>query len=85
MRSRAALDRFVPNALPYFVFALLATTFNLRPKAVFNDGDPAWHIAAGYYIREQGAIPKQDPWSFTAGGQEWLNQSWLFDVGVSTI
>jgi preprotein translocase subunit SecG len=79
------LDRLAPNALPYFVFALLAATFTLRPNAVFNDGDPAWHIAAGDYIRESGAIPLRDPWSFTAGEQVWFNHSWLFDAAVSLL
>jgi hypothetical protein len=47
--------------------------------------DLGWHLAAGDLIREQGSVPFQDPWSFTSGGKEWFNVSWLWDVIASVI
>jgi hypothetical protein len=47
--------------------------------------DLGWHLAAGDLIREQGNIPFQDPWSFTSGGRQWYNLSWLWDVIASGI
>jgi hypothetical protein len=47
--------------------------------------DLGWHLAAGDLIREQGNVPFQDPWSFTSGGKEWFNVSWLWDVIASVI
>jgi hypothetical protein len=47
--------------------------------------DLGWHLAAGDLIREQGNIPFQDPWSFTAGGRQWYNLSLLWDAIASVI
>jgi hypothetical protein len=47
--------------------------------------DLGWHLAAGDLIRDQGHIPFQDPWSFTSGGRQWYNLSWLWDVIASVI
>jgi len=47
--------------------------------------DLGWHLAAGDLIREQGNIPIQDPWSFTSGGRQWSNLSWLWDVIASVL
>ena len=45
--------------------------------------DLGWHLAAGDLIRDQGNIPFHDPWSFTSGGRQWFNLSWLWDVLAS--
>lgn len=47
--------------------------------------DLGWHLAAGDLIRERGHIPFQDPWSFTSGGRQWYNPSWLWDVIASVV
>ncbi|MDX1974423.1 MAG: hypothetical protein SFT92_01980 [Rickettsiales bacterium] len=53
--------------------------------AIFQEGDPFWHIAAGDWIRENAQIPLRDIWSFTAGDTRWLNHSWAWDVLFSWI
>lgn len=47
---------------------------------IFNDGDVSWHIAAGEWILAHGAIPKVDPFSYTATGQPWVVTEWLADA-----
>jgi hypothetical protein len=47
--------------------------------------DLGWHLAAGDLIRDRGNVPVQDPWSFTSGGRQWYNLSWLWDVIASVI
>jgi hypothetical protein len=47
--------------------------------------DLGWHLAAGDLIRNQGNVPFQDPWSFTSGGRQWYNLSWLWDVIASVL
>jgi putative effector of murein hydrolase LrgA (UPF0299 family) len=47
--------------------------------------DLGWHLAAGDLIRDQGNVPFHDPWSFTAGGRQWFNLSWLWDVIASVL
>jgi hypothetical protein len=52
---------------------------------VLGHYDLGWHLAAGDLIRERGHIPVQDPWSFTSGGSQWYNLSWLWDVIASVL
>lgn len=42
--------------------------------------DLFWHLAAGQHIVESGAVPRGDPFSFTATGTSWVDHSWLFQV-----
>lgn len=45
-----------------------------------SDNSFLWHIRAGELQMEAGAVLTSDPFSFTAGGEAWLTQSWLADV-----
>ncbi|MDX2113417.1 MAG: hypothetical protein SFW63_06775 [Alphaproteobacteria bacterium] len=63
-----------------FMAAILVDGYNM-----LSDSDPLWHLAAGDLIRESGAIPLTDPWSFTAGDYRWLNVAWLWDIGLSLV
>lgn len=62
---------------------LLVLGFSDAP--VLYDSDTAWHLAAGDLIRSMHAIPKSDPWSYTATGETWYNLSWLFDLILSCL
>ncbi len=46
------------------------------------ESDLFWHLAAGRWILEQGAVPRSDPFRFTAGGAPWVDHEWLFQVIV---
>lgn len=70
---------FVACAL-FLFFAIMLTGAS---GGMLIDTDPLWHIAAGDVIRESGAIPHTDPWSFTAGNYRWLNISWAWDIAMS--
>lgn len=48
--------------------------------AITRGSDFWWHLAAGRWTIEHGAIPWVDPFSFTAAGRVWLNDAWLSDV-----
>jgi len=41
-----------------------------------------WHLKAGEYIWETGAIPTTDPFSFTMQGQPWTAHEWLFEAAM---
>jgi hypothetical protein len=47
---------------------------------VLRDGDTYWHIAAGRWILEHGAVPTRDPFSHTMHGAAWTASSWLSEV-----
>jgi hypothetical protein len=37
-----------------------------------------WHLKTGAWISQQHAIPKADPFSFSAAGKPWVSHEWLF-------
>jgi hypothetical protein len=47
-----------------------------------DDGDTWWHLADGRLIARTGAVPRADPFSYTAPGAPWVNRQWLFDLGA---
>jgi hypothetical protein len=54
-------------------------TFDLaRP----TDIDFWWHLRTGQLIAESGAVPRVDPFSFTAAGRPWVAHEWLWELGV---
>jgi hypothetical protein len=55
------------------------------PRAVLNDGDTFTHILVGRWIIEHGAIPFQDPFTFTARGGTWVPHEWLAEIALGWI
>jgi hypothetical protein len=47
---------------------------------LFNDGDTSWHLGAGRWMLENGAIPDHDPFSFTFAGKPWTAHEWLSEI-----
>jgi len=46
------------------------------------DTDIWWHLRTGQYILDTGSIPGYDMYSYTAGGNRWIDTHWLFQVVV---
>lgn len=51
-----------------------------RGPRVLVDPGIGWHLATGRLILDTGAIPRTDPFSFTAAGHAWVNYYWLFEA-----
>jgi hypothetical protein len=68
-----------------FLISLTCLYYLANAPILLGHYDLGWHLAAGDLIRDQGHIPFTDPWSFTAGGRQWYNLSWLWDVIASAI
>ena len=68
-----------------FLIAFLCVYYVSNASVMLGHFDLGWHLAAGDLIRERGAVPFQDPWSFTLGDKRWYNLSWLWDVIASVI
>jgi len=68
-----------------FLISFASVYYLSNAPLLLSHYDLGWHLAAGDLIREQGNIPFQDPWSFTAGARQWYNLSWLWDVIASAI
>jgi hypothetical protein len=68
-----------------FLISFACVYYTVNAPLLLGHYDLGWHLAAGDLIRDQGKIPFQDPWSFTSGGRQWFNLSWLWDVIASVI
>src|SRR6202158_788738 len=68
-----------------FLISFTSVYYLVNAPLLLGHYDLGWHLAAGDLIRDQGSIPFQDPWSFTSGGRQWFNLSWLWDVIASVI
>jgi hypothetical protein len=68
-----------------FLISCLSLYYLANAPLLLGHYDLGWHLAAGDLIRDTGAIPFHDPWSFTSGARQWYNLSWLWDVMASVL
>jgi hypothetical protein len=82
----AAIGAWFQGAGPYiFLISFTGVYYLSNASLLLAHYDLGWHLAAGDFIREHGQVPVLDPFSFTAGGRQWFNLSWLSDVIASVI
>jgi hypothetical protein len=65
-----------PGLEPLFITALALFGFRLGARPI-GDNSMFVHLRTGMDIVRTGAIPRRDPYSFTAHGHPWVVQSWL--------
>jgi hypothetical protein len=68
-----------------FLISFACVYYLVNAPLLLGHYDLGWHLAAGDVIRDRGNVPFQDPWSFTSGGKQWYNLSWLWDVIASAV
>src|ERR1700722_20851004 len=68
-----------------FLISFACVYYLVNAPLLLGHYDLGWHLAAGDVIRDRGSIPFHDPWSFTSGGRQWFNLSWLWDAIASVI
>jgi hypothetical protein len=76
--------RFVRTETVVFL-GLFFVLMTLGRDKFFGDPGSLWHIVVGQRILSTGELVRTDPFSFTAAGEPWLSQAWLFDVGVALL
>ncbi|MBI3703090.1 MAG: hypothetical protein HY244_04365 [Rhizobiales bacterium] len=76
---------FQRSAIYIFLISLTGVFYLSNAPLLLGHHDLGWHLAAGDLIRDQGHVPFQDPWSFTSGGRQWYNLSWLWDAFASVL
>ena len=57
----------------------------LRKVGTIYDSDTWWHLATGRLILERKAIPRVDPFSWTAAGETWQPNGWLSDAFLAVV
>jgi hypothetical protein len=59
------------------LLAVVALASSLTP---IRNYDYWWHLETGHWILSHGAVPRADPYSFTAAGAPWVDHEWLAQV-----
>jgi len=62
------------------LFSYLFLYYFYYARAMLRDGDVYWHIAAGQWIFQHGALPTQDPFSHSMPGAVWTAHEWLSEI-----
>lgn len=71
------LSAAAPHAIAILFIVALAAVFAWRPV---TDSDVWYHLAAGRQILADPLGCWRDNWTFTAEGQRWIAQSWLYEL-----
>lgn len=63
------------------LFGLAFLAFGWRTGlSRLGDNSFFWHLRTGHWILDNVAVPRQDLYSFTAPGANWVAQSWLAEA-----
>ena len=54
-------------------------------SAMLRDPGSFWHVAAGQRMLAAGQVLRDDPFSFTRGGQPWVADQWLAECGMAAV
>lgn len=82
LKSPPALLPDLPGL--FFIIVFLALILFDAGKALI-DGDTFWHIKAGLYILEKGALLSRDIFSHTAYGTTWTAHEWLAELVMALV
>ncbi|MCO8126644.1 hypothetical protein NHL50_05445 [Acidimicrobiia bacterium EGI L10123] len=68
------------------IIGLLALTWAAGLAAApLNDNSFFTHLATGRLILDEGRVPSNDPYTYTAAGEPWTVQSWLASVAYASV
>lgn len=73
--------RLLPN-YPILLAAVLVLITCSTVRDRFNDYDLWWHLKGGELISKTHALPKTDPFSYSASQAQWVTQEWLSEISI---
>jgi hypothetical protein len=79
------LDWLRPGACDVvFVLVLVSVLIGGRNR-LLNDPGTFWHVQLGRDIARTGHVPIDDTLTFTHQHDRWVDQSWLYDLGLAWV
>jgi hypothetical protein len=75
--------RWFPGVVDAVFLLVLACVLIGGRFRLLNDPGTLWHDRLGRDILASGSVPRVDALTFTKAGEPWVDQSWLFDVGLA--
>lgn len=86
MELRMLLRPRLRPGVPDLVFGFLIVGLLMAGRSRFlNDPGTFWHVRLGRDIIQTRAVPRVDTLTYTRDGVAWVDQSWVFDVGLAAI
>jgi len=72
--------------IPVAVFlALWLGLMLLGRSALLKDPGCFWHVVVGQRMLDSGELIREDPFSFTRGGEPWVAHQWLAECGMAAV
>lgn len=68
--------------LPYIISLLCAFVVGIKQ---IREPDIWWQLLTGRWMLEHGEVTRQDMFSYTMEGTEWINVKWLYEVIIAFI
>ncbi|HEY4759404.1 MAG TPA: hypothetical protein VIH42_02370 [Thermoguttaceae bacterium] len=71
---------------PICIFIILWLILMIAGRsAMFRDPGTFWHVVVGEKILSARQVPQEDTFSFTSGGQPWVADQWLAEIGMAAV
>jgi hypothetical protein len=80
MQRSTGSARYLSDIMLILLASFAAFSFMVVLSTALRDGDTGWHLATGAWIVAHGAVPRVDPFSFTAAGHPWIAHEWLSEL-----
>jgi hypothetical protein len=71
--------------VPFAAMFITLTVGKWFTGAPLVDFDYWWHLATGNWILDHHRVPTTDPFSWTAGGRNWIAHEWLAEVLLALV
>jgi hypothetical protein len=71
--------------VPFAAMFITLTVGKWFTGAPFVDFDYWWHLATGNWILDHHRVPIADPFSWTAGGRNWIAHEWLSEAVLALV
>jgi len=76
---------FLPNVGDLLFVGVCQLLLFMRPTFIFSDGSTGWHLATGFKILHDQAIPHHDFLSYTFPGKDWVAYEWFSDLLMAAL
>lgn len=76
-------QRYTIGPATVFTIGLWTAQMAAAPALMMGDPGMFWHTVVGEQMLQTGAVVTTDTFSFTRGGDPWLAQQWLGELGMA--
>ncbi len=83
-RPYLTISELTPGALIALQIATVLLVGSYLCSSIFTS-DFYWHLSLGHWLKQRGAIPSANFWTFVGEDLTWANGNWLFQWSLATV